>query len=134
MRIETDGQEPSARAKHAPGLADERAGIAEVVQRVDAEQSIEARRWPRQLLRASSRETRERRGRSRALEHLSREIDSCMPARPIPQRSEPVPGAAADLGDIPGSVLTRFADEALEQRQHAIVATRLPAPVVFGCD
>ena len=57
-----------------------------------------------------------------------------MPARTIPQRGQPVPGAAADLGDVPRCGLTRSANEALKGSQHAVVATRLPAFVVPGRD
>src|SRR5262245_9480954 len=130
MRIETDGQKRAARAKHTTGLVEEGIGIAEMVQRIDAEQAVEARRWPWQLVCAGSREHRKRRGHSRSLEHLQREIDSSMPARPIPHRGQPVPGAASHLSDVSRSRRTLSANEALKCSQHGIVTTRLPALVV----
>ena len=122
-----DDHQRATRSENATRFDYERVRVTKMVQSIDAEDPIEASRRPWQLLRAPANDQGKWCRRSRALQHLRRQIESRGRADSTPDLGKPMPRSASHFGSVHRP---RLADEALKNIAHPVVAVPLVARVV----
>ena len=127
-RFTTDGQQPATGPKNATRLEHERGRAIEMVHRIDAKESLEGSCRPWEIFSAAANEKHGWYGRSRAQQHVRREVETRQRTGTA-KLCKPMAGSAAYFGDV---YAPRLTDKAPKRGLDAIVSVSFIALVVPG--